>query len=156
MLDFKTRKGGVRKIIDLKNEDALQPFSSKEVQLIFDISHQTIAERKRILGIQRKPVGWAELKVLYLLHVFVSSKYPHHTYYQFQSLYHHCLNNGLSLEIEVFQKMLMLNTNQLFKEFKTDVVQRITTYRQHNGTGTYRVIPEPSEAPSPDGAETAD
>ena len=156
MANFETRKGGTRKIIHLKDEDALQPFSSEEIQLIFKVSHQTIAERKGILGIKRKPVGWAELNVLYLLHIFVSSKYQHHTYYQFQSLYHHCLNNGLSLEIEVFQKMLMLNTNQLFKEFKTDVIQRITTYRQHNGTGTYRVIPKPSEAPSPDGAETAD
>jgi hypothetical protein len=153
---FNPRKGGSRKTVDLRDEDALQPFNSKEIQLIFRISHQTIAERKGILGIKGERVGWAELNILYLLHVFVSSKYPHHTYYQFQSLYHHCLNNGLSLEIEVFQKMLMLNTTQLFKEFKVDVVQRITTYRQHNGTGTYRVISELTETPNPDGTtETA-
>jgi hypothetical protein len=156
MTDFKTRKGGSRKTVDLKDIERLQPFNSKEVQLIFNISHQTIAERKKILGIQRKPVGWAELNVLYLLHIFVSSKYQHHTYYQFQNLYCHCLNNGLSLEIEVFQKMLMLNTTQLFKEFKVDVLSRISSYRQQHSTGTYRVIPEPSETPNPDGTtETA-
>jgi hypothetical protein len=156
MTDFKTRKGGSRKTVDIKDIERLQPFNSKEVQLIFNISHQTIAERKKILGIQRKPVGWAELNVLYLLHIFVSSKYQHHTYYQFQNLYHHCLNNGLSIEIEVFQKMLMLNTTQLFKEFKVDVLSRISSYRQHNGTGTYRVISELTETPNPDGTtETA-
>jgi hypothetical protein len=156
MGDFRSRQGGIRKTIDLRDENALEPFSSKEIQLIFKVSHQTIADRKGVLGITRKPVDWAELNILYLLHIFVSSKYPHHTYYQFQSLYHHCLNNGLSIEIEVFQKMLMLNTTQLFKEFKVDVLSRISSYRQHNGTGTYRVISELTETPNPDGTtETA-
>ncbi|HEY9867049.1 MAG TPA: hypothetical protein V6D21_22940, partial [Candidatus Obscuribacterales bacterium] len=106
-MTFNPRKGGSRKTVDLKSDETLEPFSLKEIQKIFKVSHQTIAERKTVLGISGKPVKWDELNNLYLLHVFVSSSYPYHTYYQFQSLYYHCLNNGLSVEVEVFEKVLM-------------------------------------------------
>jgi hypothetical protein len=156
MLDFKTRKGGSRKTVDLKDAERLQPFNSKEVQFIFDISHETSAKRKRCLGIIGDEVGWAELNLLYLVHIFVSSKYPHHTYYQFQNLYSYCLKKKLSIEKVVFKERLMLDIEQLLEEFKSDVIQRITTYRRDNSTGTFRVIPEPSETPNPGGtAETA-
>ena len=154
MNSFYPRHGGSRKIIDLKNDEALEPFSSKEIQAIFKVSHQTIAERKGVLGLSRKPVGWTELNDLFLLHIFVSSKYPFHTYYQFQSLYVHCLKNNLSIELEVFEKMLMLDIQKEKQEFKDHVIQRIRKLRkQNNATGTYRVISTESEVSNQDRAD---